>query len=103
MKNKWFTCFLSFAPIVFIILSFVGLICGTDSSGEISPLIGISCVMITLLGVIIGWFDIIWFIVLTCRRKDWDTSKKVIWSVVLYLLNFLVFPIYWFLCLRTED
>ncbi len=103
MKNKWFTCFLSFAPIVLIIISFVGLFGASGPSSEINPVLGTAYVLLTLVGVIIGWVDIIWFIVLTCRRKDWDVNKKVIWSIVLYLLNFFVFPIYWFLCLRTEE
>lgn len=103
MKNKWFTCFMSLAPMVFIILAFAGLLAAPGSFDEVTPAVGITCLLIELLGVIICWVDIIWFIVLTCRRKDWDANKKVIWSVVLYMLNVFVFPIYWFLCLRTEE
>lgn len=108
--NKKLTCIASLAPIVGVVFGFIGMVIiafAMEETEVAGAIFGVGGMMVSflliLIGVIMCWVDIIWFIVLTCKRKDWDTSEKVIWSIVLYMLNIFVFPVYWYLYLRTED
>ncbi len=108
--NKMLTCIASLAPIVgvglgivmAIMVAFIGE--GTGFAGAIAGYgFIIGSFVFVLIGVAMCWVDIIWFIVLTCKRKDWDTSMKVIWCIMIYMLNIFVFPVYWFLYLRVDE
>lgn len=108
--NKTLTCIASLAPIVGVVFGFGGMMIIAfmlEDAETAGALLSVGSMMFSFIlifiGVIMCWVDIFWFIALTCKRKDWDTSKKVIWSIVLYMLNIFVFPVYWYLYLRTED
>lgn len=46
--------------------------------------------------------DMILFIVVICLNKSLTVTQKVIWCICAWLLNILLFPIYWFVHIRTE-
>lgn len=90
---------MSFAPIVLFVVSIIMMVVGivmseTSSEDAGLALAMISCVLMFVC-VAVVWIDIIWFIIIVCRKKHWPTDKKVVWGLLVYLLNIFVFPFFW--------
>ena len=92
--NKVLMGLMSIIPMIIFVIYIMALIAGSESMVLIG---GLFC----LLGLI-TLIDTIWFIVYTCKQPQWPTEKKVIWGIVLYSFNFLVFPIFWWLYVRVD-
>lgn len=61
------------------------------------------CCLIIFMAVIAVYGVMAWLMVKACKRKDFDSGKKVIWIVCLYMLNMFAYPVYWFKYIRKED
>lgn len=55
------------------------------------------------IGVLMCWVDIFWFIYMAIKNKQLDNNMKIVWCVLLYLLNIFVFPVFWFMVIRKEE
>lgn len=108
--KKILSCLLSFLPLVlFAIIMFYIIF------SEISPLfwetteppfwfvfLEVFMLIFGVLMVIAVYAVMIYYIVIACRSPYLDTSMKTLWCILLYLLNALVFPVFWFVVIRKE-
>ena len=98
---------LSFLPLVIIVLTFVVLLVmlfifgeGIMSTGEMIFAFGL--ILFELIGVILTYVVMIMYMIKTCKSPEFTTGMKILWCVLLYCFNIFVFPVYWFMYLRTE-
>ncbi|MBE5865494.1 MAG: hypothetical protein E7292_04655 [Lachnospiraceae bacterium] len=89
---------MSFAPIVLFAVSMImlviGMVMAETSGGDAGLALAITACVVMFICVAVTWVDIVWFIIIACR-KDWPTDKKVVWGLLVYFLNMLVFPFFW--------
>ena len=96
MKNKVMGI-MSVAPIVLLlftgVLFGIGFCIAADTPEAGVPLY-ITALIVELAAVAIVWINIIWFIILACKKQTWTTGKKhygVYWFIALMFLYFLYF------------
>lgn len=102
---KTLTAILSFTPIISMPLGFIMIFTGViigEAGNDIGWIILILAYLLILAVVVVTWVDIIWFIIIVCRKREWTTDKKVIWGLLIYFLNVFVFPVFWWKCLKDE-
>lgn len=51
--------------------------------------------------VILTWAQIIGYMINSIKRTDFTSNQKVLWCILLYMLNIFVFPVYWWKHIRT--
>lgn len=108
MKKK-LTGILAFAPIILFIASIILFAIVWINHGDEPEIVGsarIGLVIIVIgmvLAVILTFAAIITFIIMACINKEFSASKKVLWVILLYLLNMFVFPIYWYKHINTKS
>ncbi len=106
--KKVVSCCLSFVPVVMIVLTFVVLLLamlifgeGTMSTGEVILMIGL--LLFELIGVVMTFVMMIWYMIKTCKNPEFSTGIKVLWCALLYCFNMFIFPVYWFMYVRKEE
>ncbi len=106
IMKKTLTCIAAFTPIVGVVLGFVLMIIGmflTETPSESMGLVlSIAAFVMVLIGVIMCWVDIIWFIILAVKNPQLESTMKLVWGILLYMFNIFVFPVYWFMYIRKE-
>lgn len=104
MKNKVMGI-MSVAPIVLLMLTCVLFGIGFSMSAD-APEAGvplyITALIVELTAVAIVWINIIWFIILACKKQTWTSGKKALWCVLVYCLNVFVFPVFWWIYTKSE-
>lgn len=105
--KKGLSCILSFLPLVMIVLTFVVLFAmliifgeGTMTTGQTILMIGL--LIFELIGVILTFVVMIWYMIKTYKNPEFTTGMKILWFVLLYCFNLFVFPVYWFMYVRKE-
>ena len=73
-----------------------------ESTYKMSGSVAVTCCIMFLLLFVFTWVDAIWFIIIACKKAEWSLEKKIVWAVVLYTLSMFVFPIFWWLHIRSE-
>ena len=98
---------LSIAPIVLLALTFLmmigGMVMTETASEDTGIVIVILSTVVAFVSVILTWVDIIWFIIIACKKPGWNTENKVIWGLLLYFFNVFVFPVFWWKYIRNDD
>lgn len=87
---------LAFIPIIITVIGSILLVAQADSALALLGLI------IIIFAVFIGSLGVIIFIIFVWLAKNLSIKQKIIWSIVLLLLNIIVFPIYWIVQVRIE-
>lgn len=107
--KKVLSCILSFVPLVMyvalILLTIpVAIFAGAEVQGtEIVVLVAVIFVVVLSILFTVSTFGVmIYFIVLTVRSQNLDSSMKIMWCVLLYFLNVYFFPVYWFVYIRRD-
>ncbi len=108
--KKILSCLLSFLPLVLFAISMFfiffmeisSLFWETTEPPFWFVFLAVFMVIFTLLMVIAVYAVMIYYIVIACRSPYLDTSMKALWCILLYLLNVLVFPVFWFVVIRKE-
>lgn len=63
--------------------------------------------ILMLLGILVWaislWGVMIWLIVRTIKKPDWDGGKKALWVIALYVFNMIAYPVYWLVVIREEN
>lgn len=105
--KKGLSCILSFLPLVMIVLTFVVLFAmliifgeGTMTTGQTILMIGL--LIFELIGVILTFVVMIWYMIKTYKNPEFTTGMKILWFALLYCFNLFVFPVYWFMYVRKE-
>ncbi len=103
--KKMLTAILSFTPIISLPLGFIMLFAGVfigEAGNDIGWIILIFSYLLLFAAVIVTWVDIIWFIIIVCKKREWPSDKKVLWGLLIYFFNVFVFPVFWWKCLKDE-
>jgi len=104
--KKVLSCILSFLPgITFIIAAIAGLYMSFFASGPMSTgetIFALLMVGFAFVAVILTYGVMIYYIVKTCKNPQLSGGMKILWVALLYCLNVLVFPIFWFMYLKNE-
>ncbi len=96
----------SFLPCILTLGGFLGLLAAYGVSGFSNDLpheyipIAVLCLIVELLGVVLCWVYIISMMI--HAAKHLSGTDRVLWMLLLYLLNMLVFPVYWFRYVRIS-
>ncbi len=105
--KKGLSCILSFLPLVMIVLTFVVLFAmlmifgeGTMTTGQTILMIGL--LIFELIGVILTFVMMIWYMIKTYKNPEFTTGMKILWFALLYCFNLFAFPVYWFMYVRKE-
>lgn len=104
--KKAMSCLLSFLPLIFLIISMIGII--KLAAVESQTLYGAEAlgamfyVFCAFVAVVLCYGVMIWYIIKTCKNPEFTTGTKVGWGVALYFLNVFVFPVYWFMYISKE-
>ena len=101
--KKTLTGIMAFAPLVLLVLTFVIPFAMIAAGDDLGMGLGIFSMIVPVLCVLLTFVDIIWFIVIACRKSHWDTTQKVIWGIVLYCLNIVAFPFFWWLAILKDE
>ncbi len=109
--KKNLNCILAFLPIVclvvgialVIIASLVGAMVGEGFLLIICSIFSLLGFVIVVIGVLACFAVMVYFGILVCKRKDIEVSMKVLWCVMLYFLNILIFPVCYFVVLRKAQ
>ncbi len=106
--KKGLSCLLCWLPLVLFCCSYIPLII-VSIMGEMGIVedstLGLLMIFIlfgVILSVVAVYGVMIWLIIKTVKNATLDTAAKVLWSIGLYALNMLIFPIYWFVLIRKE-
>ena len=106
--KKVLTCILCLLPFILffgIIIPLFGISIAQEL-GTITEEAAESIAFILCIGAIVAVIAVygvmIWLIVKTIRKKEFDTGVKVVWCICLYWFNIFAFPVYWFMYLRKE-
>lgn len=90
----------SFLPgILFLIPIGVAFIV-TQREGEILATYEFPLMLVALLMAGLSWFYIITMTIDAANHCE--DNVKIIWIILLYLMNVFVFPVYWFVCVRKR-
>lgn len=95
--NKNLSGVMSVVPLITFIFYILAIM--ADPSGE--TMFGTVCFLFFLC-IVFAFVDTIWFIIFACKKSEWPLEKKIIWAIVLYSFNMLVFPVFWWLYIREE-
>lgn len=107
--NKTLSAILSFAPLVLLIIACAGLFITSFALGMDNELVGGALVAMILIliceivAVIATFGMMIWYIIKTCKNPNFTSGEKVLWVILLYMLNVFVFPVYWFMFVKNEQ
>lgn len=109
--KKNLNCILAFAPLVCVIAGIVlvmisGIVGGIVGEGAVLVICSILSILgfiLVFAGVIADLVVMVYYGVLVCKRKDLEVGMKVLWCVLLYFFNILIFPICYFVVLRKEQ
>lgn len=109
--KKNLNCILAFAPLVCVIAGIVlvmisGIVGGIVGEGAVLVICSILSILgfiLVFAGVIATLVVMVYFGILVCKRKDIEVSMKVLWCVMLYFLNILIFPVCYFVVLRKAQ
>lgn len=104
--KKVLSCIMSIVPMIFVfagtmiisIASFVGNNVDIDT-GLVMMIIGFVLMVLYLL---LCWVDIAWFMYMMVKNPKIDSQMKIIWGILLVVLNIYTFPVYWFIYIRKE-
>lgn len=107
IMKKVLSCILSILPIVMIAITFIVALVFLMIVGEGTLTTGQTIFMICLfafelIGIALTFFMMVWYMIKTCRNPEFSTGMKVLWCALLYCVNLIAFPIYWFLYVRKE-
>lgn len=105
--NKVLSCVLCFLPGVLFAIALVLMgICSMETGGTMDGSVGAIFIILMLLtaflSVIAVYGVMIWLIIKTFKNSNITTGVKVVWTILLYSFNMLVFSIYWFVYIRNE-
>ena len=106
--NKTLSAILSFAPLVLLIIACAGLFITSFALGMDNELVGgarvamILILICEIVAVIATFGMMIWYIIKTCKNPNFTSGEKVLWVILLYMLNIFVFPVYWFMFVKNE-
>jgi len=67
---------------------------GNHSSVQLPPAIGFATFIIWML----AFFLIVYYLIYLAKSKNVTSGKKVIWTVVILMLNVLGMPFFWYFC-----
>ena len=90
----------SFLPGILFLIALVAAFIMMQQEGDISARYGLSLVLFVFLMVVLCWFYIITMMVDAANHCE--GNEKLIWIILLYLINIFVFPVYWFVCVRKR-
>ena len=90
----------SFLPGILFLIALVAAFIMMQQEGDISARYGLSLVLFVFLMVVLCWFYIITMMVDAANHCE--GNEKIIWIILLYLINIFVFPVYWFVCVRKR-
>jgi len=106
--KKGLSCLLCWLPLVLFCCSVIPLLF-VSVMGEMGMMeestMGILLIFIffgAILSVVAVYGVMIWLIIKTVKNETLDVTAKVLWSIGLYCLNMLIFPVYWFMYIRKE-
>ncbi|MBQ9983457.1 MAG: hypothetical protein IJP29_02600 [Lachnospiraceae bacterium] len=106
--SKGTACFLCWLPIViavlealFILFVAIGVIPAEGGTIQ-AAIVGLTMVVGYLATVVAEFGVMIWLIVRTVKQTEWDTTCKVVWVICLLLFSAIIYPIYYFACIRKE-
>lgn len=105
--NKALSCILCFLPgvlftIALVMIGMCSIATGGTMAGSVSAIFIILMMLASLLSVIAVYAVMIWLMIKTFKNPNITGGVKVVWTIMLYALNMLVFPIYWFVYIRRE-
>lgn len=107
--SKKLTAFLCWLPFVMMFLVLVPWMVTSImmNAGVIAESTAIPILIIIMLFIFVWvasvWGVMIWLIVRTVKNSSMDTGVKVAWCFGLYMLNVIMYPIYWFVVIRKEN
>ncbi len=80
-----------------VVVAFIMTLMGDES---IPVIVGLPFVLIAFLAAALCWFYIITMMIDAVKHSK--GGMLFLWCVLLYMCNIFVFPIYWFVCVRTR-
>lgn len=90
----------SFLPYVLFLVTVV-VTCVLLHEDAMMPLCGIPLAAAALLAVILFWFYVITMSMDAERLSD--SRTRYVWMLLLWMANILVFPFYWFVCIKNRN
>lgn len=102
---------LSFAPIGLYILSLIliGIGAGLAYTGLAEAVgndnlyvLAITAMVIAFIALILTYVVMVMLIVKACQNPHFTENKKIVWGLILFLLNMFVYPIFWYKYIYKE-
>lgn len=90
----------SFLPGVLFLVTVV-VTCVLLHEDAMMPLYGIPLAAAALLAVVLFWFYVITMSMDAERLSD--SRTRYVWMLLLWMANILVFPFYWFVCIKNRN
>ncbi len=106
--KKILTCIASVVPLLGMgigaIMAFGSIIfLGEMMEDPVTTVLYFLGLAIMMIGGLMCWVDIVWFIVIAVKNKKLSDMQKLVWGIVLYMVNVLAFPVFWFMVIRKEE
>lgn len=90
----------SFLPYVLFLVTVV-VTCVLLHEDAMMPLYGIPPAAAALLAVVLFWFYVITMSMDAERLSD--SRTRYVWMLLLWMANIIVFPFYWFACIKNRN
>lgn len=106
MKKK-LTGVLAFGPIVLFAASIVMMMVFLEMHGAEETVTGSATILpsialvMMVVSIILAVATALTFIIFSFMNKEMDMGKKILWAIVLCLINMMAFPLYWYTYLHV--